>query len=92
VDEQVVIYCCSACRRREEFMRRYFCAVCKDKLPKGDYQATKEAWVAAGLQPQDFACWLCFVARLGRKPTITDLVDCPANAPILWALREAANG
>jgi hypothetical protein len=71
---------------RNRFLARYVCAVCRE-MPQGDYMATNVAWAAAGFQPRQFACFPCFIQRLGRPITVDDFPDVPANAVVRTLLQ-----
>lgn len=73
--------------RRRSFFDRYFCAICRAAPPQGDFQAKNEIWAEAGLGSKEFACVTCFAIRLGRPLRVSDFVDCPASAAILYGLR-----
>lgn len=79
---------CVGCKKRRETAKRMFCAVCGSKPPRGWYMAKDEVWAAAGLNPNDIACLLCFQQKLGRDLKLEDFKE-KGNIEIRFGYRLA---
>jgi hypothetical protein len=79
-------------------MKRYVCAHCAARPPRGDYMVRDAVWVKAGMKPRGFLCLGCLEKRLvaaGHRPLqLDDFTHAPCNAGLFFghamATRSAA--
>lgn len=76
---------------RVEWELRLICPVCGRKTVQ-DYMVTDTVWAQCGLRHEDNLHLSCLEERLGRRLTLEDFVEVPANEAIRWAWARGKEG